>query len=231
MIFPEGTCNNSNTLFRFNKGPFSLGKPVQLACFQYPYRSYNPAYIGRALGGNELGDVILHCALQFVNRIDVHVLPVYYPTREEIESEPKGQLYANNMQRRMAIELGNNTSDATRKDYDAALQRFNEARRNETERRRAKQRGRVSGLREGRRGARVGQGGDGAAEGGVYATTTGRRAAAPTRAGSGKVWWPWTAWDSVLQQVRKGMLADEMERKKKRRRSTEGGENQSSKED
>ena len=28
MIFPEGTCGNSNVLFRFNKGPFSLGKPV-----------------------------------------------------------------------------------------------------------------------------------------------------------------------------------------------------------
>ena len=38
MVFPEGTCGNSNVLFRFNKGPFSLGKPVQMACFQYPYR-------------------------------------------------------------------------------------------------------------------------------------------------------------------------------------------------
>jgi len=26
MVFPEGTCNNSHTLFRFNKGLFSLGK-------------------------------------------------------------------------------------------------------------------------------------------------------------------------------------------------------------
>ena len=42
MVFPEGTCNNTNVLFRFNKGVFSLGTPVQLACFKYPYRSFNP---------------------------------------------------------------------------------------------------------------------------------------------------------------------------------------------
>ena len=55
MVFPEGTCNNTNVLFRFNKGVFSLGKPVQLACFKYPYRSFNPSYNGRCVGGNELG--------------------------------------------------------------------------------------------------------------------------------------------------------------------------------
>ena len=102
MVFPEGTCGNSNVLFRFNKGPFSLGKPVQLACFKYPYRFYNPCYNGRCVGGNELGDIILRCCCQFVNRIDVHVLPVYHPNEEEITSTPHGLLYASNMQRRMA---------------------------------------------------------------------------------------------------------------------------------
>ena len=40
-------------------------------------------------------------------------------------------------------------------------------------------------------------------------------APATTGEGGGKVWWPWTAWDSVLQRVRKGMIADEAERRKK----------------
>ena len=219
MIFPEGTCNNSNTLFRFNKGPFSLGKPVQMACFQYPYRSYNPAYIGRALGGNELGDVILHCTMQFVNRIEVRILPVHHPTREEIESEPKGQLYANNMQRRMAIELGNSTSNATNKDYDLALKRFNEARKEETRRRRIKQMGRLSGLRRKKKAEEGSAEGDAAAnDGAVYSTETmsalgdGTNEAA-TESGN-TVWWPWTAWDSVLRRVQ-AMIADEAQRTKK----------------
>ena len=61
-------------------------------------------------------------------------------------------------------------------------------------------------------------------EEGVYSTEAKRSqqgstapapAPATTGEGGGKVWWPWTAWDSVLQRVRKGMIADEAERRKK----------------
>ena len=50
---------------------------------------------------------------------------------------------------------GQRTSNATNKDYDLALKRFNEARKEETRRRRIKQMGRLSGLR-GRRKQRKG---------------------------------------------------------------------------
>jgi len=53
-------------------------------------RFYNPCYNGRCVGGNELGDIIIRCCCQFVNRINVHILPVHHPTPEEIHSEPKG---------------------------------------------------------------------------------------------------------------------------------------------
>ena len=232
MIYPEGTCGNSNTLFRFNKGPFSLGKPVQLACFKYPYHSYNPAYIGRCLGGNELGDVILHCTLQFVNRIEVRILPVHYPTKEEIESEPKGALYAKNMQQRMALELGNNTSDATSKDYDEALRRFNEARREEKMKRQLKQKGRLSGLRskpdkrsrattsdivetaEAAGGESLGSENSVPSDYELGDNVAGDPdGTKPAECVEGKVWWPWTAWDSVLTRV-KNMIAEESKGKR-----------------
>ena len=81
------------------------------------------------MGGNELGDIILRCCCQFVNRIDVHILPVYTPTLEEIQSEPLGLLYSKHMQKRMAQELNCNISNATKKVYDEALKDFHQLRR------------------------------------------------------------------------------------------------------
>lgn len=208
MIFPEGTCGNSNTLFRFNKGPFSLGKPVQLACFLYPYYSYNPAYIGRCLGGNELGDIIVRLSTQFVNRIEMRILPVHYPTEEELTSEPAGMLYAQNMQREMARELGCNTSDATRKEYDAAQESFNKARReHELE---LEEEARLKCAQ----GTELQGGGPAAGSPGECTLSDAagvlREASAGAPVGGnkasdcvqGEVWWPWTAYTNVLHKVK-----------------------------
>ena len=214
MVFPEGTCGNSNVLFRFNKGPFSLGKPVQLVCFKYPYRFYNPCYNGRCVGGNELGDIILRCCCQFVNRIDVHVLPVHSPTEEEKTSTPLGLLYASNMQKRMAQELNCQTSNATKKMYDEVLQTFRRIERNSVSKqgdsewtsllrksspttspsaspKRRKKENEENEEHEGHRR-------DSAADEFMGATEERK----DTECVDGDVWWPWTAYSNVVEKLK-----------------------------
>eukprot|EP00667_Euglena_gracilis_P006144 EG_transcript_6196 len=114
MIFPEGSCNNQQCLFRFNRGPFEPGEPVQLACIKFPYWHYNPCWTGRAAGGNEIEDLLFRLCCQFVNRVEVKFLPVHHPTEEE---RANSTLYANNMQLLMAATLGVGISECTYKVY------------------------------------------------------------------------------------------------------------------
>jgi len=64
MLFPEGTCANNLCVFRFNRGAFNAGKPLQLVAFKYTYKYFNPAWTGTACGGNELGQTIYLTACQ-----------------------------------------------------------------------------------------------------------------------------------------------------------------------
>jgi 1-acyl-sn-glycerol-3-phosphate acyltransferase len=122
MIFPEGTCNNQLTLFDFRKGAFEPGNPIQPICFYFPYKHFNPCWTGRAVGGNDLIDLLIRLLSQFVNRLDIRVLPVYKPTEEE---KADSLLYAKNVQRRIAEEIGLSTSTATYADYATAARKFN----------------------------------------------------------------------------------------------------------
>eukprot|EP00668_Euglena_longa_P002155 GGOE01002497.1.p1 GENE.GGOE01002497.1~~GGOE01002497.1.p1 ORF type:complete len:506 (-),score=154.09 GGOE01002497.1:236-1753(-) len=121
MIFPEGSCNNQQCLFRFNRGPFEPGEPVQLACIKFPYRHYNPCWTGRAAGGNEIEDLLLRLCCQFVNRVEVKFLPVHHPTEAECQDST---VYANNMQLLMAASLGIGISDCTYKVYRDLAKEF-----------------------------------------------------------------------------------------------------------
>jgi hypothetical protein len=121
LIFPEGTCDNQLTLFQFKKGAFEPGEPVQLVCFRFPYKHFNPAWTGRAVGGNDAWDLLLRMWSQFFNRLEVRFLPVYFPSEEE-KRDPI--LYAKNCQNIMAKVLGCKTSDATYADYVDAYKRF-----------------------------------------------------------------------------------------------------------
>eukprot|EP00300_Choanocystis_sp_HF-7_P015350 c19022_g1_i2.p1 GENE.c19022_g1_i2~~c19022_g1_i2.p1 ORF type:complete len:253 (+),score=69.61 c19022_g1_i2:144-902(+) len=114
MIFPEGTCNNQATLFRFSKGAFSTGDPVQPVLFKFPYKHFNPCFTGRLSGGNDLDNLLYRSACQFVSRIEYKFLDVYYPSEEE-KKDP--ELYATNVQRFMAAALGTGVSDASYEDY------------------------------------------------------------------------------------------------------------------
>ena len=82
MIFPEGTFDNSNCLFRFNKGAFAPGAPVQPILFNFMYRHYNLSWTGEAVGGNNVYVFFYRMACQFVNRCEVHVMPKYEPSWE-----------------------------------------------------------------------------------------------------------------------------------------------------
>jgi 1-acyl-sn-glycerol-3-phosphate acyltransferase len=116
MIFPEGTCNNGLALFRYNKGAFIPGLPVQPVVFNYPYTYFNPCYTGTITGGHELPALVWRMSCQFCNRVEMKYLPVYYPSEEE-RNDPL--LYANNIQALMASHLRIPVSDATIKDYKA----------------------------------------------------------------------------------------------------------------
>lgn len=124
MIFPEGTVSNHQCLFKFKAGPFAPKQPVQPVLFKYPYQHFNPSWTGDAVGGMSLSMTILRTVCQFVNRLDVKVLPVYYPSEAEKEDV---NLYTRNVESLMAKNLGLPTSDATLEDYGIAQKRFYEA--------------------------------------------------------------------------------------------------------
>ena len=185
MVFPEGTCNNQKVLFRFNRGPFSIGTSVQMALFKFPYRNFNPTYNGRCLGGNELGDILFRCCCQFVNRLEVKVMPVYHPNEAEIAD---GTMYATKMQHVMGAHLGCKISNATTKEYADALSKFHEAHKKES----APQKG---GWKSLRRASTVADSGRNAGNRSHTDQAEGIRK-------SGTLWTPWTAWASVMQRLK-----------------------------
>ncbi|KAI4320999.1 hypothetical protein MLD38_034423 [Melastoma candidum] len=103
MLFPEGTTTNGDFLLPFRTGAFLSGVPVLPVIIRYPYERFSLAW--ESISG------VRHLALllcQFVNRIDVTYLPVYYSSQRE-KDDPK--LYASNVRRLMAEEGGLMLSD------------------------------------------------------------------------------------------------------------------------
>ena len=121
MIFPEGTLNNSKALFTFKPGAFEPGMPVQPVCFKYPFKHFNPCWTGEAAGGNDVGEVLWRGLCQFVNRLEVKVLPVYVPN--EAEKADKF-LYSENVRRLIASQLECGISDCRYEDYVALYKRY-----------------------------------------------------------------------------------------------------------
>eukprot|EP00301_Raphidiophrys_heterophryoidea_P006803 c12711_g9_i1.p1 GENE.c12711_g9_i1~~c12711_g9_i1.p1 ORF type:complete len:402 (+),score=79.15 c12711_g9_i1:68-1273(+) len=118
MIFPEGTCGNQICLFKFFKGAFVAGEPVQPICVRFDYRNFNPAFTAREFGGNNIFDVIYLSLCQFVNVVHVKCLDIYYPSEEE-KANP--DLYTSNVERLIAMNLGVPRSDATFQFYRDSL--------------------------------------------------------------------------------------------------------------
>eukprot|EP01061_Rhynchopus_euleeides_P048008 TRINITY_DN9977_c0_g1_i3.p1 TRINITY_DN9977_c0_g1~~TRINITY_DN9977_c0_g1_i3.p1 ORF type:complete len:547 (+),score=242.74 TRINITY_DN9977_c0_g1_i3:89-1729(+) len=126
MIFPEGTLNNQKALFTFKPGAFEPGMPVQPVIFKIPFSHFNPCWTGEATGGNEVGEVLWRCVSQFVNRLEVKVLPVYHPSEEEKKNK---MLFAENVRRLMAANLEIGVSDCRYEDYVALYKRYSQIKR------------------------------------------------------------------------------------------------------
>ena len=77
LIFPEGATTNGTCLISFKPGAFRPGVPVQPVVVQYPHRHFNPSARGKP------GKNPLLLMLQFANRMEVTLLDVYTPSREE----------------------------------------------------------------------------------------------------------------------------------------------------
>ncbi|OWM74502.1 lysophospholipid acyltransferase LPEAT1-like [Punica granatum] len=103
MLFPEGTTTNGDFLLPFKTGAFLSRAPVVPVILRYPWERFSLAWESISGGRHAL---FLLC--QFVNRMEVTRLPVYYPSTEEM-SDPK--LYAYNLRRLMADEGNLKLSD------------------------------------------------------------------------------------------------------------------------
>ncbi|XP_039027100.1 lysophospholipid acyltransferase LPEAT1-like isoform X1 [Hibiscus syriacus] len=116
MLFPEGTTTNGDFLLPFKTGAFLAGAPVVPVILRYPYQRFSPAWDSIS-GVRHV--VFLLC--QFVNHLEVTWLPVYHPSQQEKDNP---QLYANNVRKLMAAEVGLILSDiglAEKRIYIAAL--------------------------------------------------------------------------------------------------------------
>jgi len=99
MIFPEGSLSCNRSIFKFKPGAFAPGKPVQPIVHKFPYKYFNPTWTGAGYGGFGFDKILYLMCCQPWNRVDVAVLPVYYPDEEE---KKDSKLYAENVRDLMA---------------------------------------------------------------------------------------------------------------------------------
>lgn len=97
-ISPEGTCGDGRSLLQFRSGAFIPGLPVLPVVLKYQWRHFNPAWTNISEGWHT---VRMLC--QFVNAVDVEILPPYVPSSAE-RSDP--QLFAANVRREYAAASG-----------------------------------------------------------------------------------------------------------------------------
>ena len=99
ILAPEGTCGDGKCLLRFRTGAFVPGAPVLPILLKYENKHFNPAW-------GIVADERIHfvrALCQFRKRVDVLVLPVYYPSEEE-KKDPA--LFASNVRKACGAALG-----------------------------------------------------------------------------------------------------------------------------
>lgn len=104
MIAPEGTTKGSNVLLRFSTGAFVPGQPVLPILLRYRHQHFNAGW------GITQPNIwhLYRLVSQFINYLEVDILPVYHPSDDEVASP---QLYSSNVRKLMAEELGAQLSD------------------------------------------------------------------------------------------------------------------------
>ena len=124
FIFPEGTNTNRRLLIQFKNGAFNPGVPVQPVLIRYHGYEKNLDAITWTFRQSHsyLMSVWLLLAKP-INRVEIEFLPVYNPTKEEQQNPT---LFAKNVQKIMASELGVEASDITyHKYYEEYCKQFN----------------------------------------------------------------------------------------------------------
>ena len=99
ILAPEGTCGDGKSLLRFRTGAFVPGAPVLPILFRYESRFFNPAW-------GIVADERIHfvrALCQFRKRVDVLVLPPYYPSEAE---KKDASLFAGNVRKVCGEALG-----------------------------------------------------------------------------------------------------------------------------
>jgi hypothetical protein len=99
IVAPEATTKSKPCLLRFRQGAFRFGGPVLPVLLRYKYRHFNPRW------GVEYSTPfhVWRLMSQFVNHVEVEVLPPYFPSEEEKQNPA---MYAENVRRAMAEALG-----------------------------------------------------------------------------------------------------------------------------
>ncbi|RLN88675.1 hypothetical protein BBJ28_00009097 [Nothophytophthora sp. Chile5] len=99
LLFPEGTTSNQQCLTKFKVGSFTMGVPCQPVVLRYPFRHFDVSW-PPSVSGLYLA---LRLLCQVYNRLEVEILPAYYPSERE-QQDP--ELYAEGVRREMAKALG-----------------------------------------------------------------------------------------------------------------------------
>lgn len=110
LIFPEGTTTNRSCLISFKPGAFYPGLPVQPLIIRYPNKMDTVTWTWDGPGALK---ILWQTLLQPHTYVEIEFLPVYNPSEDE-RQDPK--LFARNVRRLMAKELGVPTLDYTYQD-------------------------------------------------------------------------------------------------------------------
>ncbi len=97
-IFPEGTTTNNRYLIPFKTSAFEAGLPIQPCYIRYNNKHFKPYWTTLSAV-----DHIKRSLAHFGSCIDIHPMPVYYPTPEE-KADPA--LYAANVRAVMSKASG-----------------------------------------------------------------------------------------------------------------------------
>jgi lysophosphatidylcholine acyltransferase/lyso-PAF acetyltransferase len=110
-IFAEGTCTNFKTLIKFRRGAFVPGVPILPIVVKFPHKYFDPSWVGMEL---ELGEMAIRLMAQWYNSMEIEVLPVYYPNKEE-SADPF--LYAEGVRKVLAAAMEVPMSEHTHEDF------------------------------------------------------------------------------------------------------------------
>eukprot|EP00798_Chlamydomonas_sp_ICE-L_P011193 gene11193-18810_t len=109
VLAPEGTCSNGKCLLKFKTGAFVLGRPILPILYKYKHKHHNPAWTVIIEPWH-----FLRLLCQWVNFLEVEILPPYFPNEDETKDP---LLFAENVRKLMSEKLGLPMVEDSQADY------------------------------------------------------------------------------------------------------------------